>query len=252
MALINFGKTSLGLFAAASILACSSPVVMAQPTNTTANQPEAIRTLSVSGTGKATAKPDMASIQFSVETRGKTAKEALTINAERMNAVISALKNQRVLDKDIQTNGLSLNIEYARDQNGRYQNQKIDGYRVYNTVTARLRDVSKVGEIIDKTIGAGANRMNSLSFSFSDDSALRNKARKAAVTDATAKAQLYAQEAGISLGKVLAISEPGSSTSRPFAVRGQSMAMEDLSASTPIATGESSISAQINMIFEIN
>ena len=236
---------SLAAFTLLGMAACSNSDVAAQPA-----EDGLVRTISVSGEGKASAAPDMATIRFSVETNGKTAKDALAANATRMSAVIGTLNDRGIAEKDIQTSGLNLSIEYQRDANGRYQTQAIAGYRVYNTVTVRLRNVSDVGETVDATISAGANRMDSLYFSFADDTGLRMEARIKAMADARARAELYAREAGVSVGQVLSISEPGSARPGPVMVQSRSFAAE-ADMSTPVAAGENSLTARVNVVYGV-
>lgn len=235
--------------AALTLLACSgaSSSGSAYAQSEAASSLTMPRTLSVSGTGKAMAKPDMALLQFAVESRAKDAEGALQANAATMAKVMAAMKKAGIAEKDMQTAGLYMNAEYERT-NGRYTN-KIIGHVVNASLTIKVRNIDKAGSVIDSAIANGANRMNSLSFGFQDDEALKNEARRAAVADAKASASLYAEEAGVKLGAIISISEGYSAAPGPQPLA-RSIEMDGLQA-TPIAAGESGVTAAISMVFEL-
>jgi uncharacterized protein YggE len=204
------------------------------------------KTMIVVGAGEASAAPDMAMLNIGVETEGATAGEALRKNAAQMEAAVKSLRDAGVDKKDIQTSNLSVGAKYDYSRND--GPPRIIGYEARNAVTVKIRDVAKAGTIIDKTVSVGANRLDSISFGFTDPKSLSNKARKAAVEDAKERAALYADAAGVKLGAILQISESASELPgpRPMVAR-----MAESAKSIPIETGESSISASVTVIYAI-
>jgi len=207
------------------------------------------RTIAVTGTGEASAKPDMATINFSVEARGDTAAEALAENNKQMNAAMTAIRRAGVAEKDMQTTGLYMNTQNVRGPDGSWTNE-IDYYEARNTLTVKVRDIDDTGAVIDAAVKAGINGLGGITYGFGDNAALLEEARKDAVADAREKAALYAAEAGVSLGEVLYIAEPGASAGPPFPmVRMEAASMDS---ATKVAPGESSVSASVNIVFAIN
>ncbi len=209
------------------------------------------RTISVSGQGKATAPPNMATIRSGVVTQAKTAQDALSANNRAMETIMKVLKEKGIENKDIQTSGFNVTPEYPPYNRGKPQSREIKGYRVSNNVAVKVRNLSRLGEILDALVRAGSNQISGVSFGISDPSGLMNDARKRAIDDARGRAMLYAQAAGVRVGRVITISEQSIRPPQPmFQAR---MAMADMaSSSVPIATGEQEVSANINMMFEIN
>lgn len=203
------------------------------------------RALSVTGHGIVSAPPDIATVLTGVESFADTAAQALAANSDQMRRVFEALDAAGIELRDIQTSNLSVSPRY-NDRKMRTEYQ-VAGYQVRNTLTVRVRDVAELGEILDTIVSTGANRIDAVSFGFSDPKTLRDQARKAAVEDARNTAELYANAAGVTLGGVLSISD-GSVAPRPI----QGMAMAEMSRSAvPIAAGESSISDSVRIVWEL-
>ena len=229
--------------AAVLISACSAPQASA---DTTAPQ----RTITVSGEGSAAQAPDMAIINIGVTTEAKTPGDALSKNNVSMNALLASLKKAKIEGKDVQTSGLSINPVYSRSQSINGSNRRtISGYRVSNTVTARIRDLDKAGDAIDAAVQSGANTLNNISFVISEPEPLLNKARAQAVKNARSKAELLADSAGVKLGPLMNLSESGSYQPRPYAA---TMRAEMADASLPIEAGESVLTARVNLVYAID
>jgi len=211
------------------------------------NDPIAIRTISVTGEGEASATPDMMILNIGVETEGATAAEALKKNAVQMNSTINAIRDGGVAKKDIRTSNLSVNARYDYPRDG--SAPQLTGYQASNSVQVKIHEIDKAGQIIDLTVESGANRLNSISFAFSDEKPLFENARENAFDDAHDRAKLYADAAGVKLGKVLQISEGGNYSPGPIPVSMRLKAAD--AAATPIATGESTISVNLNVIYAI-
>ena len=163
----------------------------------------------VTGEGKVTAVPDIATLRLGIEAQEATVAEAQTQAFEAMDRVMAALTDNGVADRDIQTQYFSIHKVTRWDET---KNQEIViGYRVSNMVTAKIRDIDKAGSIIDAVVKAGGDltRIDSISFSIDDPSAYFGEAREKAMADAEAKAEQMASLAGVRLGKPTYISESG-------------------------------------------
>lgn len=164
--------------------------------------------ISVTGEGEATMAPDIALLTISVMREAKTARDALTANNDAMAAVIAAIKSSGVAENDLQTTGIQINprYDYPQKPDGG-QEAVLAAYQVTNTLTVRIRDIAKTGEILDKSVSLGVNQGGGIAFSNENPAQAREEARKLAVADAIAKAKTLAEAAGVSLGNVLEISE---------------------------------------------
>ncbi len=160
-----------------------------------------------------------------------------------MQAVIDALKSLGYGVTDIQTSGLGLAPSY--DTSGPVA--KLIGYQASNGVTLRVKDVARLGEILDLTVTAGANRIDGLAFDVANKDAALSEARVAAMKDARAKAELMASALGASVGRPITITESWSSN-QPVAMQ----TMNAASASVPIASGQVGLDAQVSIVFELN
>src|ERR1700736_4050901 len=175
-------------------------------------------TISVTGEATVSVAPDLAQIDGGVTSEAKTAREASDANNAAMGRVLLALKGAGIEEKDFQTSRLSLQPQSAPNRTGP---SAIVGYRASNRVTIRLRDVTKVANVIDTLVGAGANDIGGINFMVSQASKLLDEAREKAIADARRKAEIYAKAAGVTLGAPLNISEEGSA--QPV-LRGKMMA----------------------------
>lgn len=203
--------------------------------------------ISVTGEGRALAEPDMATVTLGVQTEADTAAAAMAENSARLASVIERLKSAGIEPRDIQTSGLSLGPRYDYSRSDGTPPTLI-GYTAANMVTVRVRALDRVGGVLDAVVSDGANTLNGLAFGLADDRALRDAARRAAVADAAAKAALYAEAAGVTLGRLTSISEAGGS------MPPMPMAMEAgfaKAADVPVAPGELAITASVSMVYEI-
>ena len=205
------------------------------------------RTIVVTGIGEASRAPDIAFLNLGVEAEGATASEALRKNSTQMEATLKTLRDAGVEKKDIQTSGLNVGAKY--DYSRENQPPRIIGYQATNTVSVKLRNLEKAGGVIDKAVSGGANRLDSISFGFSDPKPVLNDARKSAVADARERAGLYADAAGVKLGAVLNISD--SHSPRPGPVPMTARMESAQAADVPIAVGESTMSASVTIVYAI-
>ncbi len=205
------------------------------------------RRLTVIGRGEVSAVPDIATLSIGVETEAKTPSEALSENASRMNKVMARLKEAGIADKDLQTSQLNIWPVYAERSSSDYQ-QRVTGYRAGNQLNVTLRDIERIGEILDQAVADGANSVHGPTFAVADPAPLLEKAQEAAIKDAMAKAERYAAAAGVKLRKIIRIDEASSGGGPDFGVR---MRAESMAASTPVAAGETTFSQDVTMVFAI-
>jgi hypothetical protein len=202
--------------------------------------------ITVTGEGQVDAAPDIATITLGVQVRGDTAAAALAANSERLGAVLARLKAGGIADRDLQTSGLGLGPSFDYSREG--QPPRIVGYEATNMLTVRVRDLTRLGAVLDQAVGDGANTLNGLAFGLAEPQAALDRARVAAVQDARRKAEMMAAAAGVSLGAVLEMSESTGGGPQPY-FRGAPMAME--AAAVPVAGGEVSLSVQVSITWEI-
>jgi uncharacterized protein len=208
------------------------------------------RLIAVSGLGEVKTRPDMATISTGVVTEGATAKDALAKNNSAMAAVIAALKNAGVAEDDIQTSDFSVSPKYPPYQPNQTTAPRIVGYTVSNQVTAKVKDLAKLGGILDTLVQSGSNQVGGITFGVDEPKPQLDEARKKAVADARAKAELYAEAAGVSLGKVIQISESSMVMPPVPMYRAREMAAAQ-DASVPIAAGSQMVSANVSITYEI-
>ena len=226
---------------------CAATLLLMAPSRADGPTGDFHRQITVSGLGEVHAVPDKASLTAGVISLGNTAVQALAQNTSDMQGLFNALKSLGIAEKDIQTSNFSVSPRFGRyDKND--LPPKIVGYQVSNSVTVILRNMDNLGQALDSFVTAGANNLGGVQFSFSDPSSLQTKARIAAIKDAKARAKLYAETAGASLGQVLIIQE--SAASRPMPVMAR-MASFTEDSSVPIAAGEGTISAGVTVTFAL-
>ena len=205
-------------------------------------------TIAVTGEGKVEMAPDMAMLSLGVMTQADTAAAALKANSDGLSGALDRLKAAGIEGRDIQTSGLSLhpNIDYS--STGR--EPQVRGYTASNMLTVRLRDLSVLGQTLDAVVTEGANTLNGLSFGLQNPDEATDEARRRAVADATHKAALYAEAAGVTLGRIVTISEQGNYGGPQPMMMAEARFAKD-AGSVPVASGEISIGATISVVYEI-
>jgi hypothetical protein len=163
------------------------------------------RTITVVGEGKVKVEPDIARTNIGVDVVRPTVKEASAANKEIIDGVLAALKEAGIAEEDIQTSGFSVYAE-RYGPNGPLPEDQVN-YRVTNNVTVVVRDLSKVGDVLDAAIEAGANNIYGVEFALDDPNTVESEARKKAIADAKAKAAELAELNDVELGQVISVSE---------------------------------------------
>ena len=209
-------------------------------------------TLSISGTAQVSAVPDLATISMGVVSQAPTAAQALAQNNAQLAGVLAVLDANGIEDRDRQTSGLSVqpNWVYPRQNDGNTP-PRITGYTVSNQLSVRIRNLDRLGAILDAVVRDGANQYQGLSFGVTDPAPLIDAARQAAAADALRKAQLYAQALGVALGDIQSFSESGG-TPQPMMMRAEAMMVADAPGSVPVANGEVSFSSTVNITWTLD
>lgn len=177
----------------------------------TAQEPTT-RTVHVSGQGRVSVEPDLASIELGVQTEAETAQAALAQNNQLMGAALDAIKAAGVAAEDIQTQSIRLAARYedvrssgeARSGTG---TRTLVGYTASNLVQVQVHDLARLGEILDAAVQAGGNQVRGIRFEVQDPSAALDRAREAAWTDAKHKAEQLAELSGQVLRNATLIQE---------------------------------------------
>jgi uncharacterized protein len=200
--------------------------------------------ISVSGNAEVSGTPDIARLSIGVVTEDKNAAKAATDNARQAQKIIDALLGAGIAKKDIQTSQYSVQPTYDYKE----QPARLTGYQVSNNVRANIRDLKKVGDVIDRAIAGGANNIQGISFEMENDNALRNQALKQAAAMASEKAGIIAEALGVKLGPLMSASE---SVGRPIypmmLARAEPMAAPE----TPVLPGQVTVTATVNLIYGI-
>jgi uncharacterized protein YggE len=206
------------------------------------------RTLSVSGSGEALLAPDIAYIYIGVHTENPAAAEAVAENTTRTEELMQALRDFGIDPKDLRTTNFSI---YPMDRfdpsTGMPSGEKV--YAVDNTVYVTVRDLAKLGDLLDTAVQAGANNINSVQFDVAEKDEALKQARAEAVKDAESQAQSLAQAAGLSLGEIQSISFFDTQPYPLFDGKGGGMAAEQAAAAVPIQPGQLTFTVSVSVTY---
>ena len=205
-------------------------------------------TISVSADAKVSAAPDIAMLSFGVTTgRQPTAKAAIALVTKNMTAVLAAVKKLGIEDKDISTANFWLNPVYDYTTNGQIPR----GFEVSQTLSVKVRDLDKVGDVLTAATSAGANQAGSITFSIDNADALKASARTEAIEKAKAKAEVLAKSLGMHLGRITGFSEDGAyAPPRPMMMKTMDAGMA-AEASLPVPSGEQEIVSNVTINYEL-
>jgi hypothetical protein len=203
--------------------------------------------ITVAGTGESHGKPDFAQIQVGVVTEAVTAAEALRKNNEAMSQLIVMIRKRGIEDRDLQTVQFNVSPRYKYDKN-QQEPPKITGYQVTNEVHVKVRNLTTLGAFLDETVSLGANQVRGISFGVAEPAQLMDEARKRAIADAQRRARVYAEAAGLKLGKPIRIDEQAGGRPGPY----PAARMEAAAASAvPVAPGEQTFSVTVTVSYAI-
>lgn len=211
--------------------------------------PQYKNNITVSGEGKVVARPDIGQISLSVISDASTVAAAQKDNVDKMNKVTQVMKDAGVKEEDLKTTSYSIMPRYQYTS-GR---SDIIGYEATQTMDIKVRDLTKVGDILNKAAAAGANQVGSLNFTFDKPEALQSEARQAAVTQAKQKASDLAASLGVSLGKITGFYENYGGQPTPMYGGGDGLGKGGGGGGVPpqIQTGQNEIIISVNLTYEI-
>lgn len=203
--------------------------------------------IAITGEGKVFAKPDIGQISLTVLSNAKTVTAAQQDNTDKMNKVTQAIKDLGVAEADLQTVSYNINPTYQ------YISGKsvIIGYEVSQTLQVKIRDLTKVGQILEKGATLGANQAGALSFTFDDPEKLNAEARQKAIVNAKQKAQDLAQSLGVKLGKVTSFSESVYGGPQPMYYGSTAYGIGGGGATPDVQTGQNEIDISVSLVYEI-
>jgi uncharacterized protein YggE len=202
--------------------------------------------LSISAEAQARRTPDVATISAGVVTQSTDANGAMRANATQMDKVMAAIRAAGVAERDIQTSGVNLNPQYKYVEN---QNPTIIGYQAGNNVNLKIRDIGKLGKVLDALVASGANQINGPTFEVDQPEPAYDEARRAALDKAQVRAQMYAKALGMRVRRIVSISEGGSF--RPPGPVPMMAMRAKAESDTAISPGETTLGANLDVVFEL-
>jgi uncharacterized protein YggE len=203
--------------------------------------------LSVSAQAESRRVPDVATISAGVVTQAADANAAMRANAAQMDKVMAAIRAAGIDERDIQTSGVNLNPQYRYVEN---QAPAITGYQASNTVNLKVRDIARLGKVLDALVASGANQVNGPSFEIDQPETAYDEARRAALDKARARASMYAKTLGMRVRRIVSISE-GGGFQPPMPVPMMAMARGKAEADTAVSPGETTLAANLDVVFEL-
>jgi len=210
-----------------------------------------IYTITISGEGKVTAIPDIAQISLGIQTEKWKVVDAQKENAEKMNKIIKDLKDMNIDDKDIKTTNYSIYPRYDWNEGV----QILRGYQVSQDVMVKVRDLEKVGDILDTAASSGANQIGGLNFTIDEPEDLRQQAREEALVNAKEKAEALAKVAGAKLGKLVSFNESSSGYATPYyadyAMEAKTMGMGGGGGMPEVEPGSQEIIINVTVTYEV-
>ena len=208
-------------------------------------------TITTSATATVAAEPDIAMLDLAVRRAAKTAREALDANNRAMSAVLAAMKERGVADRDLQTSGFSISPQYEYDTSkDRRHPPRIVGYEVTNALTVRVRDLARLGGILDLSVTLGVNEGGSIRFGLDDPAPVLEEARRKAARMARDKARTLSDTLGVGLGRIQQIAESGARPPSPRPL-GAMVAARAMAEAVPVAAGETGYSVTVTVRWEL-
>jgi len=205
--------------------------------------------LNVSAQAEAHRVPDVATLSAGVVTQAADGNTAMRDNAVQMDKVMAAIKAAGIAERDIQTSGINLSPQYRYAEN---EAPKITGYQANNTVSLKVRDITKLGKVLDSLAAQGANQINGPSFEIDQPEPVYDEARLAALKKAQARAETYAKALGLRVRRIVSISEGNQGGFRPMPMMamaaGRSAKAE---MDTAVSPGETTVSVNLDVVFEL-
>lgn len=206
--------------------------------------------ITVSGEGKVYAKPDIAMVSLGLKTEGNSVKDITQTNITAMNSIIADLKKLGIEDKDIQTTQYSITPQYNwTEKNGQVPN----GYAVEQSVSVKIRNFEKIGNVFEIATNHGANTVGGLQFSIDDPAKVQADAREKAIAEAKNKALVLAKQSGLSIVKLVNISE-GYASPSPMMYSKDAVGMgsnAELSIAPTIQPGQTEVNTTVYLTYRV-
>jgi uncharacterized protein YggE len=237
-----------------AVLLAATIFLLISGTATQADDDNPYPRILVTGQGSVHIAPDMAVLTLTVTREAETAHDALEASSSAMNDVLIAMKAKGIEARDLQSSGFSIQPRYiypSPKPSSKREPPRIAGYTVRNSLTVRVRDISELGVILDKSVALGVNEGGNFVLSNEDPSAAISQARVKAMKDAMSKARTLAEAAGVKTGKLLEISEQ-SFQPRPMPMARMEISMARSADVVPVAAGENTYKVTVNVSFAID
>ncbi len=245
--MMGFATVLLGKQALTQVPSAAQPVTL--PVN--GEETEApINTIQVTAQGTVRVEPDIAYITLGVQSQAKTAESAQAANMEKMTALYQVLEQMGISEKDYYTSQYSVNPNYSYSESA----PKITGYTTTNMIEVTLRDLDKLGALLDAAAKAGMNQAYSLRFDLENPDAAGLEALKTALGNADVKAKLMAETTGVQIVRVLSVKDTVVSTATPYSdyrYAAAEAAAYDKAASVPVSSGTMEVTVQASITYEI-
>jgi len=203
--------------------------------------------LSVSAQAQAHRVPDVATVSAGVVTQASDANAAMRANAAQVDKVMAAVRAAGIAERDVQTTGINVSPQYRYAEN---MPPAITGYQASNTVSLKVRDIGKLGKVLDALVASGANQVNGPSFEVDEPEAAYDEARRAALEKAQARAQMYAKALGLRVRRIVSIDE-GGGFQPPVPMPVMAMARAEKAYDTAVSPGETTLAANLAVVFEL-
>ncbi len=213
--------------------------------------------ISVTGKGEVNAVPDIASVSFDISKEAKTVKEAQDQVSKVEGEVLSSLKTNGIEDKDIKTTNSSFypKYEYTNTLCRGYVcppgKSEIVGYTVSETITVKIRNTDNAGKVIADLGALGVSSLSGPNFTIDDEEGLKAEARKKAIEDARAKAEVLAKDLGVNLGKITSFSENSNNGIYPYYAKTTLESFDTASSAPTLPKGENTITSEVTITYKI-
>jgi uncharacterized protein YggE len=247
---VHHGHKFLAAVVIAGLFFIAGQYILSQPQRTE-KEIAANREITVDGTGKVTAQPNIAQITVGVQTGTQSsATAAMNLLTQKFNAVVASVKSQGIKDEDINTTNFSVNPSYDYS-NGQ---QTLKGFEATESITIKVRKLDSVGTVISQATSQGANQVGGINFTVDDPNALQLAAQQNAIKDAKSKAEQLTKTLGVGLGRVKSFNTTSNNVPRPFEMNSLSapVAKDAGGAAPEVPVGSQDITSSVTITYELN